>query len=123
MSKLKVLGVAVLVVGSIVLSAASGMFYYSKREIVEVKIFDTAIKRSEEDGIDKYLVYTNSEVFENVGDVWIGKLDSSDVQNQLIQAKQKICTIDVVGYRLHSRSVYRNVLRIEECRDVPAISE
>ena len=64
-----------------------------------------------------YLVYTDREVFANKDQILVGKFNSSDVQNQVLQAKDQTCELDVYGWRIPFFSVYRNIVKVN-CSNV-----
>ena len=60
-----------------------------------------------EDG--KYLVFTETEVFENTDEFFKGKFNSSDVYNQFDIGKTYKC--EVIGWRIPLLSWYRNIIK------------
>lgn len=56
----------------------------------------------------KYLVFTESEVFENTDAFWALKFNSSDIQGQI--GVGETCTLRVYGWRIPFLSMYRNIL-------------
>ena len=62
----------------------------------------------------KYLVFTKEGVFENTDRFFIGKFNSSDLQNQLMD--KKICKVHTLGYRIHFLSEYPDIVKIYWCK-------
>ena len=58
-----------------------------------------------------YLVYTDSEVFENTDCLVLFKFNSSDVQGQL--DKGFTYEADVYGWRIPFFSMYRNIIKVK----------
>jgi hypothetical protein len=98
-----------------VVLVGSTAVHYSQREIVTTKVIDTEIKRVSSSS-DRYIVFTDSEVFENTDDLFLLKFDSADVQNAIIQYKGKTCSFDVVGYRFPLLSMNRNIVNVTDCK-------
>lgn len=91
--------------------------YYSMSDTVETRIVSTEIKRASRNS-DKYLVFAEGEVFQNVDSLFLAKFNSSDIQSQLTVAAQekKVCTLQVVGYRYPFLSTYRNITSVDSCK-------
>jgi hypothetical protein len=79
--------------------------YYSIEE-VDVFIKDKIVKRGSNS--DKYLIFTENEVFENTDCVVFGKFDSSDVFNSI--ENKTMMRLEVYGWRINFLSKYRNIL-------------
>ena len=62
----------------------------------------------------KYLIFTEEGVFENTDRDFIGKFNSSDLQNQLIG--KKVCKVHTLGYRIPLISEYPNITKIYWCK-------
>ena len=62
----------------------------------------------------KYLIFTDEGVFENTDALFIGKFNSSDLQNQILNAK--VCKVETLGYRIPFLSEYPNIVKIYECK-------
>jgi len=58
----------------------------------------------------RYLIFTDSEVFENVDSWWHFKFNSSDIYAKLNKGKK--AKIKVYGYRVPFLSWYRNITKI-----------
>lgn len=71
------------------------------------------ITTSNEDGsIDsKYLVFTDSEVFENTDQLLKLKFNSSDLQGEMKVGAT--CDLEVIGFRIPIMSMYRNIIEAE----------
>lgn len=68
-------------------------------------------ERIQSRNVSKYLIYTNSEVFENVDSFWAMKWNSSDLY-ALIQVGDQ-CSFTVTGFRVSFLSKYRNILEFD----------
>ncbi len=62
----------------------------------------------------KYLIFANEGVFENTDVLFIGKFNSSDLQNQMLNAK--VCKVETLGYRVPFLSKYPNIVKIHWCK-------
>lgn len=63
------------------------------------------------DTTSKYLVFTESETFENTDALFFGKFNSSDIQGKL--RKDSTYNMRVVGWRIQWLSQYRNIISVE----------
>lgn len=101
---------AFILVASIIFSAA----LYFTEETVEVLITDKErIVESSENGVtSKYLVFSETEVFENTDTFLFFKWNSSDVQGQLIPGH--MYRVRVYGFRVPFLSMYRNIIEVKE---------
>jgi len=105
------LGIVLLVVGLI---TASTIFNHNSVEVVTIKVdskerITTGYGENME---SKYMVYCESEVFENTDDITFGKMNSHDIQARLKPGttyKVKVC-----GFRNNYLSSTRNILEILE---------
>lgn len=77
---------------------------------VTVKVVDKERITMQKDGktINKYLIYTEYEVFENVDEAFYFKFNSSDIYGR-IQKDEKY-EFYVSGWRIHIFSMYRNII-------------
>jgi len=62
----------------------------------------------------KYLIFTKEGVFENTDRFFIGKFNSSDIQNKLINKKE--CKVHTLGYRIPMLSMYPDIIKIYWCK-------
>jgi len=62
----------------------------------------------------KYLIFTKEGVFENVDRLFIGKFNSSDLQNEMLN--KKVCKVHTVGHRIPILSEYPNIVKIYWCK-------
>lgn len=87
--------------------------YYSSKQTVEitVKSKERIVESHGETTTSKYLVGTQGEVFENTDDLFLGKFDSSDLQNTL--DPDSTYTVEVIGWRIPFFSMYRNIVEIK----------
>lgn len=61
---------------------------------------------------NKYLIFTDSEVFENTDEVFVGKFNSSDFYRVIkVGTKYEFRTI---GFRIPFLSMYKNIIGIKE---------
>lgn len=105
----------ILILVVVVLLAFIGFrgFYYTTVDNVTITVTNTerVVKGSGENMESKYMVFTDTETFENTDDFWFWKWDSSDVQGEL--KKDSTFTVKVVGWRVPFLSMYRNVISVE----------
>ena len=109
MRKLVIFGIGLFFIISIAYSIA----YLSTTEIIEITIKDKEriTTGSGENISSKFIIYEQSEVFENT-DAWLFfKFNSADVQNELTVGKTY--KVKVVGWRIQFLSWYRNIISIE----------
>jgi len=110
MKKLIIGLIAVAVIGIVIYNVA----YYSTIEDVTIVVTDKE-RIVESDGdkgtTSKYLVFTESETFENTDEFWMGKWNSSDVQGGLKIGDT--ATVQVIGWRWSFFSMYRNIIEIK----------
>ena len=87
--------------------------YYSSAEDVQITVNDKehVMYRNGSDLEDKYMVYSESEVFENTDDIFYFKFNSSDVQNELKEGNSY--NVKVVGWRIPFLSMHRNIISIK----------
>lgn len=85
------------------------MFMRVTAESITVTIKDK--ERILDGGTSKYLVFTDSEVFENSDAVAYWKFSSSDLHGSLEVGKTY--RVRVYGWRIPFFSMYRNIVRIE----------
>lgn len=81
---------------------------YSTEDIAKITVSD-----KERIGLDdtyKYLVYTNSETFENTDTIYYFKYNSSDLQNDL--KIDSTYTVTVTGFRIPFLSEHRNIIEV-----------
>ena len=60
----------------------------------------------------RYLIFADSEVFENTDNLFYGKFNSSDIYGRLQQGKTY--EVEVVGWRVPILSAHRNILTAQE---------
>ena len=90
-----------------------GAIYYNTSEVVTITVTDKEriTESSGEDVTSKYLVFTETETFENTDELIFGKWNSSDVQGKL--KVDSTYTVKVVGWRLSFFSMYRNIVEVK----------
>lgn len=102
-----------IIVLAVLLITGATFVNHSTQEIVTITVTDKdRITYSDADGHaqSKYMVYTESEVFENIDDMTFGKFNSHDVQNQLkVGGTYKV---KVTGFRIQFLSSTRNIIEI-----------
>lgn len=90
-----------------VLAAVDAAIHFSTLETVtNVKILDK--ERIVDSKTSKYLIFAESETFENVDSFWAFKYNSSDIYGRI--SRGDICTVTVTGFRVPFFSMYRNIL-------------
>lgn len=117
MKKIKIISlILVLVIGTIVLTGCTGLEVnkISSNEIKEndeiINVTDKWIKRT--DDRDLYMIGTENEIFKIEDNIFVGKLNSSDIYNNIkIGHTYRITT---TGFRSTFLSSYRNINTIEE---------
>jgi len=83
--------------------------YHQSNEIT-ITVTDKAIER-DSDG-SKYLIYTDTEVYENTDNLFYGKFRSSNLYNDLkIGSTYRV---RVIGWRVPFLSMYENIINIVE---------
>jgi ribosomal protein L31 len=94
-------------------SAIGSAFYYNTVEEVEITVSDKehVMYRNGDQLVDKYLVYTEGEVFENTDDLFRLKFNSSDVQNEL--KVDSTYNVEVIGWRIPFLSMHRNIIAVK----------
>ncbi len=97
----------------VVFGLPGAVLSYTNVQEQEVQVIDLESRRSGESE-ELRLVHTNSGVFMNSDTLWWFKFNSSDVQSQLILAKQsgKKVRIKTAGTRIPFFSQYPNILEI-----------
>lgn len=87
--------------------------YYSSAEDVQITVNDKehVMYRNGSDLEDKYMVYSEGEVFKNTDDIFYFKFNSSDVQNELKEGNSY--NVKVVGWRIPFLSMHRNIISIK----------
>ena len=102
-----------LIISAIALIAIGSAFYYNTVEEVEIKVNDKehVMYRNGSDLEDKYMVFTEGEVFENTDDLFYLKFNSSDVQNEL--KVDSSYSVKVIGWRIPVMSMHRNIISIK----------
>lgn len=91
---------------------ASPIIHFSTQEAVSF-----SVKRAERvtagygaNAESKYLIFTDTETFENTDSLWALKYNSSDIYGDISEGDS--CEATVVGFRVPFMSMYRNVLEI-----------
>lgn len=97
----------------LVLVVGYSFLYYKTKETVNVtvKTKERISYYTNKQFHSKYMVYTETEVFECTDDFFMGKWNSSDVYNQLDAGKSY--KVKVIGFRVPFLSMYRNILSVE----------
>jgi hypothetical protein len=83
-------------------------------EYVEVTVTgkERIVEGSGEDITSKYLVFTDSEVFQNTDEMAKSKYNSSDIQGRI--KENRTYRFGVIGRRIPQLSMYRNIITVEE---------
>ena len=89
---------------------------FTSTDTIDVQITDkqSIVVKNGDDVDNKYLIFTDKEVFENIDALFKGKLNSSDVQGSLIIGKKY--TLEVYGWRIPFLSSYRNITDVKEIK-------
>ena len=89
---------------------------FTSTDTIDVTVTDkqSIVVRNGDDVDNKYLIFTDKEVFENIDALLKGKLNSSDVQGSLIIGKKY--TLEVYGWRIPFLSSYRNITNVKEIK-------
>ena len=109
-------GIVGIVFGLLIVLAlfVSPIIAYSTVEYVEATITDKEriVSRSGDSVNSKYLVFTDSEVFENTDTILFWKFNSTDYQNFLTVGDTFVLKVN--GFRIPLFSSYRNILDYEK---------
>ena len=105
-----IVGIITVVLIAVVLC---GVVYYTTVETVTIEVVskERVTKGTGENMESKYMVFTETEVFENTDVLWFWKWNSSDVQGKL--KANDTYNVKVVGWRVPFLSMYRNIIEIE----------
>ena len=89
-------------------------FPYWTADTVTITVTDKerVVERSGNSVSSKYLVFTETETFENTDCLARFKFNSSDVQGRLKTGETY--TVDVYGWRIPFLSAYRNIVRVRQ---------
>jgi len=103
--------VVILVVAFCIFGLGFPLFTQKDVQITVTKT-DRIVESNGENVHSKYIVYTETESFENTDSLAFGKFNSSDLQGQLLPGKTYV--VKVYGWRIPFLSQYRNIVKIEE---------
>lgn len=97
----------------IVIAIGYPIMYYQTSEIVTIKVTDKEriVESDGENTTSKYLIFTETETFENTDLLFEGKFNSSDIQSKLSKGKEY--RVKVYGWRIPFLSMYRNIAEIK----------
>ena len=89
---------------------------FTSTDTIDVQITDkqSIVVKNGDDVDNKYLIFTDKEVFENTDELFKGKWNSSDVQGSLIIGKKY--KLEVYGWRIPFLSSYRNITDVKEIK-------
>ena len=90
----------------IIMAIAYPVSLTNSDEVVEINV--TFVERTE----NRYLIYTEDEVFENTDSFWFQKWNSSDYYQRLEQGG--VIEVVVAGWRVPWASMYRNIIEIKD---------
>lgn len=95
-----------------ILSLAVGIYSAFDTDVIEITVTEKeSITVGDNKRIEnKYLIFTENEVFENTDSIIYGKYDSSDFQRKLKVGETY--KVKVAGWRLPFFSMYRNIVKI-----------
>lgn len=112
MSKLKNILGGVVITGGLALILATFNLPHFSRETITATVKEKEVKRY--GGKDKYLIFTDKEVFEDT-DSWAElKFNSSNLYGKL--ERGKTYDLSVYGWRIPLWSKYRNIVRAKEVK-------
>lgn len=99
--------------------------WFSSGEEITIEVIDKErIVESDSEGktSSKYLVFTESETFENTDVLLLGKFNSSDLQGHLKPGRKY--KVKVYGWRVPFFSSYRNIVSISgEITKEPSVAQ
>jgi len=108
-----------IVIVCLVLLLISGCFYYNygtdEWVMFTVKKTERVVKSTSEGSSSKYLVFTETEVFENTDSLMWWKWNSSDVYGELEEGQTY--NARVYGWRIPFLSCYRNIVELKRNDD------
>ena len=87
-------------------------YWTSDTAVITVTDKERVISRRGNSTTSKYLVFTETETFENTDCFAMGKFRSSDIQGRLKPGETY--TVDVYGWRVPFLSAYRNIVRVRD---------
>jgi hypothetical protein len=103
-----------LVVLALIVIVAVSMVQFNTQETVSVTVTDKErVTTADHDGkVDsKYLIFTETETFENTDSIFAAKFNSSDFYGKM--QKGDSCTFVVTGWRVPMMSMYRNIIKMD----------
>lgn len=99
----------------ILIAVIFGGFSFYTTQATQERLTATAIRDGEracsgssDSFTCKYIEYFDKETFENTGNFWVGKFNSSDVHGKIREGVT--CDLVVSGYRVPFLSMHRNIL-------------
>lgn len=107
-----------LIIISLLLGIVLTFSYYNTFENIEITVIDKEriTTGTGENFQSKYLIFTENEVFENTDDLFYGKFNSSDFQGKLKIGDTY--NVKVIGRRIPFINSYRNIVKINDQKDV-----
>lgn len=98
----------------ILLFVFSAFVPYTTQDTVIITVTDKEriVENSGDSVNSKYLVFTETEVFENTDSLMVLKFNSSDIQAKLMRGETY--TVRVYGWRVPVFSWYRNIIEIKD---------
>lgn len=102
--------IAVFIIGLIFFN-----FYYVKGTERKETFTVNKLERVQSGDVSKYLVFTDTGVYENTDSLLNGKFNSSDLYNQLEEDSKYTCT--VYGWRIGFFSQYPNLVSCDEVQN------
>jgi hypothetical protein len=96
--------------GMLIVSSLTIPLYTQDTVTIKVTDKERIITGSGEDMSSKYLVFTETETFENTDVIVFGKFTSSDLQSKL--RVDSTYNVRVSGFRIPFLSSYRNIVNI-----------
>ena len=102
-------GLSVLIAAALLVGVAID-YTGNENKVIHIKKVTTISNGGE----TNYKIFTKEGVFENTDRFFIGKFNSSDLQNQLIGERE--CKVHLMGHRIPFFSMYKDVTKIYWCK-------
>lgn len=100
--------IIIFVILSVLFNSIIGAIFFQDEIIVKI----TRMERINNNESSKYLIFTETETFENTDTLLFTKFNSSDLYGKLIVGR--IYKLRVYGFRIPLFSMYRNIIEAKE---------
>lgn len=107
-------GCGFIVVAGIVLIGIAFPYWTADTVSITVTDKERIVEHSRESVSSKYLVFTETETFENTDCLARFKFNSSDIQGKLKEGSSYVA--DVYGWRIPFLSSYRNIVSVHDAK-------